>query len=88
MQWDESKSLINERKHGIQFIDVEPVFFDPAAVTIEDRTAHGEQRFITMGRDGYDRILVVIYTLRSNDVRLISARKASRNEVKFYEEGI
>jgi uncharacterized protein len=88
MQWDPRKGRENERKHGIRFSDVEPVLYDPAAVTVEDATARGEQRFMTIGRDGFDRVLVLVYTLRGNDVRLISARKASRNELRVYEEGV
>ena len=87
MQWDLRKGRENERKHGIRFSDVEPVFFDPAAVTVEDTAARGEQRFMTIGRDGFDRVLVVVYTFRGNDLRLISARKASRSELKVYDEG-
>ncbi|MDZ7668312.1 MAG: BrnT family toxin [Gammaproteobacteria bacterium] len=88
MQWDPRKGRENERKHGIRFSDIEPVFFDPSATTVEDTAARGEQRFITIGRDGFDRVLVVVYTIRDGDVRLISARKASRSELKVYEEGV
>ena len=88
MQWDPRKARDNERKHGVRFSDVEPVFYDPLAITIEDSTSRTEQRFVTLGLDGYDRVLVVTYTYRSDDIRIISARKATRNEVKAYEEGV
>ena len=56
------------------------------AITIfEDR--FGEERFITVGVDIFNRILVVVYTLRDDEIRLISARKATRKERRQYEEG-
>ncbi len=85
MQWDAKKALENERKHGVRFSDVEPVFFDPYALTINDEYSK-EERFVTVGTDGFDRVLVVVYTYRGDDIRLISARFATRREVKVYEE--
>ena len=88
MQWDPKKAAENERKHGIRFSDTEPVFFDPNALTIEDDSARLEQRFITVGLDGFGRLLTVVYTYRDDDIRLISARFSTSSEEKIYEEGI
>ena len=88
MQWDPKKAAENERKHGIRFSDVEPVFFDPHALTIEDDSARSEQRFVTIGLDGFGRLLTVVYTYRDDDIRLVSARSSTSSEEKTYEEGI
>ena len=88
VSWNAGKARENERKHGVRFCDVELVFYDPFAVTIEDAASAGEQRFITVGRDGFERILVVIYTYRGDGIRVISARTANHREVKTYEEGL
>ena len=83
-EWDESKFKENQSKHGISFADTFGVFEDPNAVTIED-FQRGEQRYITIGMDAFGRILVVVYTWRGDNIRVISARKAVRYEVKQYE---
>jgi len=86
MRWDKQKAAENIIKHGIKFSDVEPIFYDPSAITVEDQLSESEQRFVTIGRDGFDRVLVVIYAIENDDIRLISARKASPGEVKDYEK--
>ena len=84
-QWDRNKAVANLNKHGIDFADAVAVFSDELAITIfEDRFT--EERFITIGVDIFGRVLVVVYTLRDNEIRLISARKANRTERKQYEE--
>lgn len=88
MGWGPRKASENERKHGIRFADVEQVFLDPYAITIEDESSKLEQRFVTIAIDGLDRILVVVYTYRRDEIRLFSARLATPQEVKSYEEGI
>jgi uncharacterized DUF497 family protein len=84
LTFDSAKNQANIRKHGIDFADIEGVFHDPLAITIEDRD-HKEQRFVTLGTDGFGRLLVVCYTHRGNDIRAISARKAEPHERKTYE---
>ena len=85
-EWDEGKRRVNLRKHGIELADAVAVFDDTAAITIEDRD-HGEARFVTLGADAFGRILVVVYAYRTPDtIRIISARKASRQERKSYED--
>ena len=72
----------------MEFADAAGVFEDPDAITIEDPDSEGEQRFLSIGLDVLGRIIVVAYTYRDDDVRLISARKATKKEVKIYEERI
>lgn len=88
MQWDHKKALENERKHGIRFSDIEPVFLDPYALTIEDNSSKLEERFVTIGIDGFGRFLAIAYTYRGDDIRLISARLATPHEERAYEERI
>jgi uncharacterized protein len=84
-QWDTDKAATNFSKHGIDFADAVSVFADDLAVTITDER-FDEERFITIGIDAFGRVLVVVYTWRGNEIRLISARKATRSERKQYEE--
>jgi uncharacterized protein len=88
VEWDPHKAATNLQKHGVRFSDAEAVLFDPNALSFEDTTAQGEQRFIVIGMDHLWRLLVVIYTDRGNRVRLISARLATRPERQKYESGI
>jgi uncharacterized DUF497 family protein len=86
--WDSAKAESNFRKHKIRFSDAEAALFDPMALTIEDKSAESEQRFVSVGSDALNRVVVVVYTYRGADIRLISARRATRKERKTYEEGI
>ena len=84
--WDVKKAGVNIRKHSIEFSHAATVLDDPQAVTIEDKR-HNEQRFVTIGRDLLNRILVVVYAYAgTEEIRLISARKASPKEKRAYEE--
>jgi uncharacterized DUF497 family protein len=83
-EWDKLKAKENKVKHGISFSDTFAVFEDPNALTFED-SLRNEQRFITIGMDAFGRVLVVVYTWREENIRIISARKAVRYEVKQYE---
>ncbi|MEB3288268.1 MAG: BrnT family toxin [Leptolyngbya sp.] len=90
-QWNPAKATANLRKHGVDFADAVSVFSDELAITISDERfdedRFDEDRFVTMGLDALGRVLVVVYTSRSNDIRVISARKATRQERRQYEEG-
>jgi uncharacterized DUF497 family protein len=86
--WDPGKAAANLAKHGVHFSDAELVLYDPHAVTVEDEAAEGEQRLVTIGLDAVGRVVLVVYTFRGEDVRLISARPATRRERRTYEEGI
>lgn len=86
--WDPAKAEANVRKYGIRFADVEGVLFDPNALTEEDEYMEGEQRFVSIGLDSVGRILMVVYTFRGEDIRLISVRRATRQERQVYEAGV
>ena len=87
VEWDEQKAGTNERNHGVDFSDAAAVLEDERGATIRDElSAVGEQRFVTLGRDGLGRTLVVAYTWRGPNVRLISARKATPPERHQYAE--
>jgi len=64
------------------------VLFDPNALSMEDESSETEQRFIAIGLDHLLRILFVVYTYRGENIRLISARPATRHERRQYESGI
>jgi len=87
-QWDPVKSKTNVKKHGIEFADAVGVFDDADAITLEDMDSEGEQRFLSIGLDILGRIIVVAYTYRGDEVRVISARKATKQEVRIYEKRI
>jgi uncharacterized DUF497 family protein len=84
IEFDPAKARANLAKHKVSFAHAEQVLRDPFAVTIEDPDAQGGRRFVTLGMDALGRILVVIHTPRGGNVRLISARKASRSEMAQY----
>jgi uncharacterized DUF497 family protein len=75
----------NRAKHGVDFADAVGVFEDPRAVTLDDPHPV-EARYVTIGLDFLGRILVVAWTWRNEEVRLISARRATRKESRDYEE--
>jgi len=79
--WDEDKAKANVHKHGVFFADAVPVLDDPYALTIrDDESDPEERRFVTIGVDIYARVLVVVYTYRNDDIRIISARRATPRE--------
>lgn len=82
-EWDEPKRQTNIHKHGIDFVDV-PSVFDGVTATIEDtRHDYGEARFVTLGVLK-NHVIVVVHTECVESIRIISARKATRNESKRY----
>ncbi len=85
-EWDEDKRKSNLHKHGVDFADV-PTVFDGYTVTVEDtRFAYDESRFITVGLCK-GRAIVVAHTERGNMIRIISARKATKNEeISYFEQ--
>jgi uncharacterized protein len=86
-EWDEdSKAGINFRRHGVRVPEAIPVFDDPYAITvIDDESDQSEQRFITLGMGALGRLLVVVYTWRGDNIRIISARPAEAHEREEYE---
>ena len=88
IHFDPVKAAINLQKHGVHFAEAEMVLQDQMALTIEDPDTAGEQRWITMGADSMARILLVVYTYRIDQARVISVRKASRQEREKYHAQI
>lgn len=87
-EWDESKAQANEAKHGVSFDEARTVFNDPSSITIHDPDhSQVEDRFVDIGISASGRILVVCYTDRSDRIRIISSRQATRTERIGYEEG-
>jgi uncharacterized protein len=83
--WDAKKANKNFMKHGVRFSDVEPIFENERAISIPERV-NGEERLIIIGMDGLARLFVVVCTVSGDEVRIISARKAGRNEGQRYWE--
>ena len=87
-EWDENKARINQEKHGVSFEEAKTVFDDADALQIFDPDhSESEDRFIMLGMSAVLRILVVCRCYRADDetIRIISARKATRNECSTYE---
>ena len=81
--WDEEKRLANLSKHGLDFADAEQVFNSPLVIFEDTRAAYGEQRMIAMGM--LQALIVVIVHVDASDmIRIISMRKATRNETDIY----
>jgi uncharacterized DUF497 family protein len=83
-QFDPTKAKSNLKKHKVSFADAEGVFYDRLAIHSEDPYSE-EERFIAVGVGSASQILVVVYTFRGDEIRLISVRRATRQEVKEYE---
>lgn len=87
--WDEDKAKANAKKHKIGFEEAKTVFGDPFLQTFPDEEhSDEEERFVNVGHSAQSKILVVIHTEREGKIRIISCRKATASERKFYEEGI
>ena len=84
-EWDARKAATNVRKHGVDFVDAVSVLEDGDALNMpEDH--EGEERWTSLGMDALGRMLVVIYTVREESIRMISARSATPNETRQYLE--
>lgn len=84
-QFDPAKAAGNLSKHGVSFADAEGVFMDPLALHHLDPDAEGEERYVAVGAGSASHLLVVVYTLRGESIRLISARRATPAEIRAYE---
>ena len=87
-EWDPKKNASNVRRHGVSFLEAESVFTDDRAVLLDDPDhSADEDRFILLGLSSVLRVLVVCHCYRSsgNVIRLISARRADRQEREAYE---
>ena len=86
-EWDEDKAESNWRKHRIAFDEAQTVFLDDLSITVRDaRHSGAEVRFRIVGISNLKRLVVVSFAERGERIRLISARKASRSEIREYEE--
>jgi len=86
--FDPKKDAENLKKHGVSLTEGDGVLSDPLAVTIEDDSAEGEQRFVTLGANTFGTPMVVVWTPRDDDIRIISVRKPTPKERRNYEKGI
>jgi len=84
--WDSQKATSNQKNHdGVTFEEAQHALFDPFALTREDSDSENEQRFVTLGMGGKNRILIVVYTYRDETIRIISAWKANEPQRRRYE---
>jgi len=87
-KWDPRKAAVNVTKHRIDFHEAATVLNDTLSTTFPDAGhASIEMRFVTIGMSNRGRILVVVHTEQGDAIRIISARRATRHERRFYEEG-
>ena len=90
--WNEGKNRVNRRKHGISFEAATRVFEDPNAVSYVERVAEGEERWHTVGLAADITLLLVAHTVfqtnGEEEIRIISARKASSRERAIYESAL
>ena len=84
-KFDPDKARVNFKKHGVSFSDAEGVLEDPLAITVEDPDAQGERRYISIGLGSAGELLVLAWTERDDQCRMISARRPTRKERKHYE---
>ncbi len=85
-EWDRKKAKSNEQKHGINFHEASTVFADSVSLTICDPLhSDDEKRFIIIGISYRNRILAVVHTSCDDNIRIISARKATKKERSYYE---
>lgn len=87
-EWDENKRRDNIRKHGIDFLDAASIFDGDTVIMLDNRFDYGETRYIAFGllKGQIIKVIVVAYTERGDNIRIISARKALKHEESFYFE--
>ncbi|MCG8380603.1 MAG: BrnT family toxin [Gammaproteobacteria bacterium] len=89
-EWDPTKSQSNLRKHGVSFEEAKSVFYDEYAIQFDDEdNSEEEERFLMLGLSNELRVLIVAHCDRQSGevIRIISARKATKKERKFYRGG-
>jgi len=84
--WDEAKNRINQQKHGLSFQTAQLVFDDPLQLTKFDRVEQGEERWHTIGSIGGLSVILVVHLQEDQSIRIISARKATKHEMRAYEQ--
>jgi len=90
-EWDPNKELINIKKHGISFEQAAYVFADQFSLSMfDDEHSDQEERWVILGKSNNEMILLVVHTFRNREneetVRIISARKATKNEKRVYRQ--
>ena len=86
--FDPKKDAANIKKHGVSLSEGDGVLSDPLALTVEDDSAEGEQRFVTIGMNIFGTLMVVVHTARRDGPRPISVRKPDPRERRNYEKGV
>jgi len=84
VSWDLAKAAAHLEKHGVDFADAATVLGDELAHTIPEET-RDEERWVTLGMDALGRVLLVVYAWDDDEPRIISARKANKNQRRQYE---
>lgn len=85
-EWDEEKAKANLKKHRVSFEEATTVFLDPFSMTNPDPDhSLDEQRYIDIGSSDNGRVLIVVYTERGSNIRIVSCRKATPSERILYE---
>lgn len=84
-EWDENKNKKNIERHGIDFKDAYLIFENPLLIKIDTRKEYGEKRLIGLGLL-FEVAVIIIFTKRINNIRIISIRRANKNERKIYQE--
>ena len=85
-EWDLRKESANRRKHGIGFAEASTVFGDPLSITILDPDHRSEEDlFVIVGTSSEQKLLVVVHTIRGEQIRTISARAAAKHERRYEE---
>ena len=86
-EWDPDKARLNLAKHEVSFEEASTVFDDPLFITfLDEEHSTDEERYITLGLSRSSSLLLVAHTDREGTIRIISARRATKNERRFYEE--
>ncbi len=86
--WDEEKRQKNIKKHKIDFQEILNIFQNPLVTKIDNRHDYGEERIFALGNVGDFIILAIVYLDKDETIRIISARKATKNEQKIYYKTI
>jgi uncharacterized DUF497 family protein len=86
--FDPKKNASNLRRHGVSLTEGDGVLHDPLALTIEDDSARGEQRFVSIGMNTFGQVMVIVYTYEGENIRLIPVRHAEPKERRAYEKGV
>jgi uncharacterized DUF497 family protein len=88
IEYDPAKAASNLKKHGVLFEEAATALLDSMALAIEDPDAEGERRRVLIGMSDRARLLTVVYALRHNSIRLISARSSTKRETKTYAQRV